>query len=94
MPKNRAISGIFVRVFHTGKILFAAGRISGCVFLFPATLLHKSTYSCGFISVLRHLQRGRQGGMAAEMKGEFGLNKSVSGPEALLVIRKLKEPAK
>jgi hypothetical protein len=29
--------------------------------------------------------------MAAEMSGEFGADKSVSGPEALLVIRKLKE---
>jgi hypothetical protein len=32
--------------------------------------------------------------MAAEMNGEFGLQKSVSGPEALLIIRKLKELAK
>ena len=32
-----------------------------------------------------------KGVMAAEMNGEFGLQKSVSGPEALLVIRKLKE---
>jgi hypothetical protein len=27
----------------------------------------------------------------AEMNGEFGLDKSVSGPEALLAIRKLKD---
>jgi hypothetical protein len=32
-----------------------------------------------------------KGVMDAEMNGEFGLNKSVSGPEALLVIRKIKE---
>jgi tetratricopeptide (TPR) repeat protein len=32
-----------------------------------------------------------KGVMDAEMNGEFGLQKSVSGPEALLVIRKLKE---
>jgi len=32
-----------------------------------------------------------KGIMSAEMNGEFGLNKSVSGPEALLVIRKIKE---
>ncbi len=32
-----------------------------------------------------------KGVMSAEMNGEFGLQKSVSGPEALLVIRKLKE---
>ena len=32
-----------------------------------------------------------KGILAAEMNGEFGLIKSVSGPEALLVIRKLKE---
>jgi hypothetical protein len=35
-----------------------------------------------------------KGVMTAEMNGEFGLNKNVSGPEALLVIRKLKELAK
>jgi hypothetical protein len=29
--------------------------------------------------------------MSAEMNGEFGPDKGVSGPEALLVIRKLKE---
>jgi hypothetical protein len=29
--------------------------------------------------------------MSAEMTGEFGPEKSVSGPEALLIIRKLKE---
>jgi tetratricopeptide (TPR) repeat protein len=32
-----------------------------------------------------------KGVMSAEMNGEFGLAKSVSGPDALLVIRKLKE---
>jgi tetratricopeptide (TPR) repeat protein len=32
-----------------------------------------------------------KGVMTAEMNGEFGMTKSVSGPEALLVIRKLKE---
>jgi hypothetical protein len=32
-----------------------------------------------------------KGVMSAEMNGEFGAAKSVSGPEALLVIRKLKE---
>lgn len=32
-----------------------------------------------------------KGVMSAEMNGEFGADKSVSGPEALLVIRKLKE---
>jgi tetratricopeptide (TPR) repeat protein len=32
-----------------------------------------------------------KGVMDAEMNGEFGFQKSVSGPEALLVIRKLKE---
>ncbi len=32
-----------------------------------------------------------KGIMSAEMNGEFGPDKSVSGPEALLVIRKLKE---
>jgi tetratricopeptide (TPR) repeat protein len=32
-----------------------------------------------------------KGVMSAEMSGEFGPDKSVSGPEALLVIRKLKE---
>jgi len=35
-----------------------------------------------------------KGVMTAEMNGEFGVSKSVSGPEALLVIRKLKELAK
>jgi hypothetical protein len=29
--------------------------------------------------------------MDAEMNGEFGLDQSVSGPDALLVIRKVKE---
>lgn len=35
-----------------------------------------------------------KGVMTAELNGEFGLEKSVSGPEALLVIRKIKELAK
>ncbi|HUI92411.1 MAG TPA: S-layer homology domain-containing protein [Chitinivibrionales bacterium] len=35
-----------------------------------------------------------KGVMSAEMNGEFGMQKSVSGPDALLVIRKLKELAK
>lgn len=35
-----------------------------------------------------------KGVMNAELNGEFGLEKSVSGPEALLVIRKIKELAK
>jgi hypothetical protein len=35
-----------------------------------------------------------KGVMTAELNGEFGLDKSVSGPEALLVIRKIKELAK
>jgi tetratricopeptide (TPR) repeat protein len=35
-----------------------------------------------------------KGVMTAEMNGEFGVNKPVSGPEALLVIRKIKELAK
>jgi hypothetical protein len=32
-----------------------------------------------------------KGVMDAQMNGEFGLDKPVSGPEALLVIRKIKE---
>jgi hypothetical protein len=35
-----------------------------------------------------------KGVMTADLNGEFGLDKSVSGPEALLVIRKIKELAK
>ncbi len=35
-----------------------------------------------------------KGVMSAELNGEFGLNKNVSGPEALLIIRKIKELAK
>jgi tetratricopeptide (TPR) repeat protein len=35
-----------------------------------------------------------KGVMTAELNGEFGLEKSVSGPEALLIIRKIKELAK
>jgi len=35
-----------------------------------------------------------KGVMTAELNGEFGMTKSVSGPEALLVIRKIKELAK